>query len=114
MLLPTNRKALHCYDRALKARLSASESLDEQRQREYLAIERVWIRLAYSYEHAARIDSFLNVAGRKSGRHPLCPTCHILMRLVGVEQNDAAIKATRHFRCNACGYRLALSVRAGR
>jgi hypothetical protein len=64
MLAPTTPKAQECHRHAADARVRALETDDAQARAGYLDIEQRWLRLAESFEFAARLTLFVQEKAR--------------------------------------------------
>ena len=59
MLRVLSRNIKLCYQRALRAERLAAKARTPDERRFYLDEEKTWLALAASYDHQARLESFL-------------------------------------------------------
>jgi hypothetical protein len=64
MLEPSTSKAKECHRHAADARARALQTDDVQARADFLEIEQRWLRLAESFEFAARLTSFAEEKAR--------------------------------------------------
>jgi len=96
MLQKLSEKAAECYRLARNARQKAERASDEAIRRDYLALERRWVKLAQSYEFLQRVSTFNGEVKRRirvfqppTPPHPalpsaVCPACGKIMCLTQI------------------------------
>ena len=119
MLHKLSDKAAECYRLAREAREKADRASDETLKRDYLALERRWIKLAQSHELVQRVSTFnieirrrLALFKPRTPPHPalpsaVCPTCGKVMRLAQIAPSPEGAGQDMTLSCS-CGHQLTL------
>jgi hypothetical protein len=117
MLQKLSKQAAECYRLARNAKEKAERTPDEAIRRDYLALERRWVKLAQSYELSERVSSFNSEVKRRiavfqprTPPHPalpsaVCPACGKIMRLAQVAPASDGHGQDMTLRCG-CGHQL--------
>jgi hypothetical protein len=99
MLQSSLPEAAECYARAHEARERADSAQNLALKAILLDAERRWLKLAASYEAAARVTQFLGQ--EPILYHPVCESCGVAMWLVGIKELSHSSKRYS-FECKAC------------
>jgi hypothetical protein len=67
MLHPANPNAAECYQRAAEARRLADGCTSPDTRKDYVDIERRWLRLAQSYEYVERLTRQIESGSASDG-----------------------------------------------
>jgi hypothetical protein len=117
MLQKLSDQAAECYRLARNAKEKADRTADEAIRRDYLALERRWVKLAQSYELLERVSTFnsevkrrITVFQPRTPPHPelpsaVCPACGKIMRLAQITPSPDGRGQDMTLRC-VCGQKL--------
>jgi hypothetical protein len=115
MLQKLSKQAAECSRLARNAKEKAERTPDEAIRRDYLALERRWVKLAQSYELSERVSSFNSEVGRRIAvfqpRTPPHPGA-AKRRLSGVRKDHAACPNRAVTEWTRSGYHAAMCLRS--
>jgi hypothetical protein len=97
VLQPGNPKAKQCYENALEARQRALQASTAEERKDFLILEKSWLKLAESYEFSERLDRFTN---KNFPKHPICPSCAVPMWMVEMYSTSTAVEF--YYECKVC------------